>query len=43
MDGIYYYCFSNKMLLMILKIVKFFMDLGEFFKDISKEEGEKIV
>lgn len=41
MDGIYYYCFSNKMFLMILKIVKFFMDLGELFKDISKEEGER--
>ena len=38
MEGIYYYCFSNKMSSMTPKIVKFNIDIGDPPKDRSKED-----
>ena len=39
MEGVYNYCFSNKMSTMTPKIVKFSMDIGDPPKDTSKEDA----
>ncbi|RZF37277.1 hypothetical protein LSTR_LSTR005609 [Laodelphax striatellus] len=39
-NGIYTYCFSNKMSTMTPKVVMFNMDVGETRKEETKEEGD---
>lgn len=43
MDGVYRYCFNNKMLIVILKIFMFIMDIGEKFKEIDNMESDGII
>ncbi|XP_039298148.1 transmembrane emp24 domain-containing protein [Nilaparvata lugens] len=41
-NGIYTYCFSNKMSTMTPKVVMFNMDVGEARKEETKEEGNEL-